>query len=35
MQQTGIKDNKSRHGWVGKVVHKELCKSLEFDQADK
>ena len=29
------KEFKSRHDWVGKVIHRELCKRLKFDHADK
>ena len=25
----------SRHDWVGKVIHWELCKKFEFDHANK
>ena len=24
------KEYKSRHGWVGKIIQKELCKKLKF-----
>ena len=27
--------NKTRHDWVGKVIHWELCKKLKFDHANK
>ena len=30
MQLTG-----TRHDWVGKVIHWEMCKRLKFDHADK
>ena len=26
---------KTRHGWMGKVIHRELCKKLKFDHASK
>ena len=26
---------KTRHDWVGKVIHWELCKRLKFDHPDK
>ena len=26
---------KSRHDWVGEVIHMELCKRLRFDHTDK
>ena len=29
------KDNKSRHDWVRKVIHRELCKKLKLGHADK
>ena len=29
------KKYKSRHDWVGKVIHWELCKELRFDHTDK
>ena len=35
MQQTGIKGYKSRHNWVGKASHWELCKRLEFHYTNK
>ena len=28
------KKYKTRHDWVGKVIHSELCKRLKFAQAD-
>ena len=27
------KEYKTRHDWVGKVIHWELCKKLKFDHA--
>ena len=29
------KEHKTRHDWVGKVVHWEMCKKLEFDHTNK
>ena len=29
------KEFKTRHGWVGKVIHSELCKEFKFDHKDK
>ena len=29
------KDYKTRHDWVGKVIHWELCKKLKFDHTNK
>ena len=29
------KDYKTRHQWVGKVIHWELCKKLKFDHTNK
>ena len=29
------KEYKSRHYWVGKVIHWELCKKFEFDHTNK
>ena len=26
---------KTRHNWVGKVIHRELCKKLKFDHTKK
>ena len=28
------KEYKTRHDWVGKVIHWELCKKLKFDYTD-
>ena len=28
-------NNKSRHNWVGKVIHKEICKKFKFDHTNK
>ena len=35
MQRTDTKEYKSRHDWVGKVIHWNLCKRLKFNQTDK
>ena len=32
MQQLAQKENKTKYDWVGKVIHRELCKILKFDQ---
>ena len=32
MQQT---NKKEVHDWVGKVINRELCKRLKFDQTTK
>ena len=29
------KEYKTRHDWVGKVIHWELCKELKFDHTNK
>ena len=29
------KEYKTRHEWVGKVIHLELCKKLKFDYSKK
>ena len=29
------KENKIRHDWVGKVIHRELCKKFNFDHTNK
>ena len=29
------KEYMSRHDWVGKVIHWELCKKFKFDHANK
>ena len=28
-------NNKTRHNWVGKVIHRELCKKFKFDHMNK
>ena len=29
------KEYKARHDWVGKVIHREMCKNFKFDHANK
>ena len=29
------KDYKTKHDWLGKVIHWELCKRLKFDHTNK
>ena len=29
------KENKTRHDWVGKVIHWELCNKFQFDHTNK
>ena len=29
------KEYKTRHDWVGKVIHKEMCKKFKFDYTNK
>ena len=29
------KEYKTRHDWVGKMIHEELCKKLKFDDTSK
>ena len=29
------KENKTRHDWVGKVIHWEMCKKFNFDHTNK
>ena len=29
------KEDKSRHDWVGKMIHRELCKKFKFDHTNK
>ena len=31
MQQTSSKKYKTRHDWVEKMIHGELCKKVKFD----
>ena len=35
MQQISTEKYKTRHNWVGKVIHWELCKKLNFDHTNK
>ena len=28
------KEYKARHDWVGKVIHREMCKKFKFDHAN-
>ena len=35
MQKFGMKEYKTRHDWVGKVIHWEMCKKLQFDHMNK
>ena len=35
MQQINTEKEKTRHGWIGKVIHLELCKKLKFDHSNK
>ena len=29
------KEYKTRHDWVGKVIHREMCKKFKFDHTNK
>ena len=29
------KENKTKHNWVGKVIHLKMCKKLKFDHTNK
>ena len=29
------KEYKTKHNWVGKVIHWELCKTIKFDYTNK
>ena len=29
------REHKTRHDWMGKVIHREMCKKLKFDNANK
>ena len=31
----GQKEYKARHDWVGKLIHREMCKKFKFDYANK
>ena len=35
MQQISTEKYKSRHDWVGKVIHREMCKEFKFDHTNK
>ena len=35
MQQIVKKEFKTRHGWVEKVIHWELCKKFKFGHSNK
>ena len=35
MQQSTPEEYKSKHDWVGKVIHWEWCKRLKFECAVK
>ena len=35
MQQTNLKKYNTKHDWVGKLIHWELCKRLKFDLTTK
>ena len=35
MQPTVKKKCKTKHDWVGNVIHWDLCKWLKFDHIDK
>ena len=35
MQQIAQREYKTRHDWVGKVIHWELYKKYKFDQTNK
>ena len=32
---TAIQQYKARHNWVGKVIHREMCKKSKFDHTNK
>ena len=29
------KEYKTRHNWVGQVIHREMCKKFKFDHTNK
>ena len=29
------KEYKTRHDWMGKVIHREMCKKFKFDHTNK
>ena len=33
--QLAQRENKTRHDWVDKVIHRELCQKLKFDHTNK
>ena len=33
--QLAQKEYKTRHNWVGQVIHKEMCKKFKFDHTNK
>ena len=35
MQQIGTEEYKTRHDWVGKAIHRELCKKLKITHTNK
>ena len=35
MQEISTKGYKTRHDWVGKMIHREMSKKLKFDQTNK
>ena len=35
MQQISEEEYKTRHDWVGKVIHWEMCKKFKFDHTNK
>ena len=35
MQQINTEEFKTKHGWVGKAIHWEMCKKLKFDHTNK
>ena len=32
---TGVNTNNTRYDWVGKVIHREMCKKFKFDHINK
>ena len=35
MKQNNAKEYKTMHDWVGKVIHRELCKKFKSDPTNK
>ena len=35
MLQISTEEYKTRHDWVGKVIHCEICKKFKFDHTNK